>query len=46
MLEADYKLKGIPLLAAKACYGISLLEAWPLAWAYNVYCWYRDKTQK
>lgn len=46
VLQADYKLKGIPLLVAKACYGISLLEAWPLAWAYNVYCWYREKTQK
>ena len=45
VLEADYRLKGPKLAVARLCYGISLLEAWPLAWAYNVYCWRREKTQ-
>lgn len=43
VLLADLKVRGPMKLATHVCYGISLLEAWPLAWAYNVLCWMREK---
>ena len=31
VLEADYRVRGLMKLFARICYGVSLLEAWPLA---------------
>lgn len=45
VLFADYKVEGLMRLATQLCYGISLIEAWPLAWAYNIYCLIREKKQ-
>lgn len=45
VLFADYHATGFFKLFVQFCYGISLIEAWPLAWAYNIYCLIREKKQ-
>lgn len=45
VLEADYKVCGLQKALAHLCYGISFIEAFPLAWAYNVLCHYREKKE-
>lgn len=45
VLLEHYKVGGAMKAATQLCYGISLIEAWPLAWAYNIYCLIREKKQ-
>lgn len=46
VLLHDYKVTGFKKAMTHLCYGISLLEAWPLAWAYNALCLYRAHKQR
>lgn len=46
VIKTIYEAKGISSVMTDLCYFISLAEAWPLAWAYNALCFYREHSGK